>query len=175
MNAVSFTTKTGKTLSLRSLHPEDKEAMQGFYDGLSTRTLDIYYQSDTERDFETAWQNLFNDGVCGKNVQQYIVFDGTKIVGWRKSHKLSKNNEISELYGTVYETCCLVDDSYQGSGIGSALLSATISHAENSWGGAKLYARTKPENLRAQKLLEKFRFKREKLFPPEIFIYFRKL
>lgn len=115
-----WTTKTGTPMTIRPIRPEDEPAIVRFHHRLSEESVYLRYASMMKVDQRTAHDRLSR--ICFIDYDRAMALvaetEASEIVGVGRLTKLQGTNEA--------EFAVLVEDAYQGQGIGGELLRRSV-------------------------------------------------
>jgi len=145
-----FTTRTGLTLTLRPIRPDDAPRLVEFFYALSPETrYRRFHTAVPDLPEEEVWRRVpeFVD-VPPERGGAIIALDGETIAGSARA--------MRQPDAEVAEAAVVVRDDYQGQGIGSRLLQELITLAR-LLGIKRLFAYIQPDNRRILQLLQQAR------------------
>jgi acetyltransferase len=150
-------TKDGTPITVRPIRPEDEPLMVRFHESLSERSVYMRYFHAMNLTRRTAHERLTRICFIDYDREMALVAEMTnpktgepEILG---VSRLSRNHSLPE----EAEFSLLVNDSFQGRGIGSVLLEKILEVARDE-GLHRLIAEILPENRTMQHLSRKFGF-----------------
>lgn len=120
-----WTTKTGTSMTIRPIRPEDEPAIVRFHHRLSEESVYLRYASMMKVDQRTSHDRLSR--ICFIDYDRAMALvaetEAGEIVGVGRLTKLQGANEA--------EFAVLVEDAYQGQGIGGELLRRSVQVARD--------------------------------------------
>lgn len=147
----AWTTKSGNTMTIRPIRPEDEPAIVRFHHRLSEESVYMRYASIMKVDQRTAHERLSR--IC------FIDYDrAMALVAETEVGEIVAVGRLTKMQGTdEAEFAILVEDAVQGQGIGSELLRRLIQVGKDE-GIARIVADVLMQNRPMQAIFKKAGF-----------------
>jgi len=154
--ASSWTMKDGTEISIRPIRPEDEPLIVKFHSTLSERSVYLRYLYMLSLDQRVSHERLTR--MCFLNYEREMALVADRQDPASGEHEILGVGRLRKLQGANDgEFAVIVADLYQGTGLGSELMSRLIEIARKE-GLSRLIADILSDNAVMQRLCEKFGF-----------------
>jgi acetyltransferase len=153
--AASWRNKSGETLLIRPIRPEDEPLIIGFHDRLSERTVVQRYFQALDLTARTAHERLTR--ICFIDYDRELALVAEKSDPSGGTMIAGVSRMIHESDGRTASLAVVVADDFQGQGVGEALMRRAL-EAARAEGFRTILIHFLPENIRMQSLSRKLGF-----------------
>jgi len=152
----SWKTRSGASVLVRPIRPEDEPLIVAFHDRLSERTVVQRYFTSLDLNARTAHERLTR--ICFIDYDRELALVAETTVGGSGPTIGGVSRMIREDDGCSATLAVVVADDFQGQGLGEALVRRTLD-AARSEGIRSIQIHFQPENTRMRCLSQKLGFK----------------
>ena len=150
-----WTAKGGKELNIRPIRPEDEPLMIGFHEGLSEESVYLRYFHALNLDQRVAHERMTR--ICFIDYDREMVLVAVQRQPVRRIVGVGR---LSKIYGSdAAEFAILINDDYQGQGLGSELLRRLVEIGKDEGDIGRISAYMLAENIGMRKVSERLGFK----------------
>ncbi|HXU47507.1 MAG TPA: bifunctional acetate--CoA ligase family protein/GNAT family N-acetyltransferase [Candidatus Binatia bacterium] len=158
-------TKTGTSVLIRPIQPEDEPLMVAFHKSLSSSSVYLRYFHMVSFDARVAHSRLAQQCFIDYDREMALVVDIVK--PGSSMHEIAGVGRLTKEHGEPEaEIAIVVSDAYQGIGIGKELIRRLIEIGRDEK-LERIVARILPENGAMQSLAKHFDFRPQPSFDPE--------